>query len=97
MSSRTPWAGSVDSSSSEEAKLLFMDFQRLDKSMDSNSAAAFWSFLPAGESVAGAFFRADPKWGTFAAKSAEVLSESESGNTGDVTEPPDRNSERLLL
>src|SRR6266852_1393416 len=97
MSARTSWAGSLESSS-EEAKLFFMDFQRLDKSMDSNSAAAFWSFLPAGVvSMEGPFCRTGPEWESVAAEAAAGFGASESGDSGGIIEPPDRNSARLPL
>src|SRR5271168_3554835 len=47
MSSRVSWAGSSESSSGE-ANVDFMDFQREERSMPSNWVAACWSLRRSG-------------------------------------------------
>src|SRR5882672_12620665 len=84
-SSRVSCAGSEDSSSGL-AKELFIDFQRLARRIDSNSAAAWCSLWLAGEFRIAEFCRAEPAWGA-----AEVcVVKGESDSTVGITRPPGR-------
>src|SRR5882762_4046744 len=84
-SSSVPFAGSEDSSS-EFAKELFIDFQRLASRIDSNSAAAWCNLWLAGEFGSGEFCRTEP-----ARETAKVcVRRGESDSVVGVTKPPGR-------
>src|SRR6266481_2423202 len=88
-SSSVPFAGSEDSSS-EFAKELFIDFQRLASRIDSNSAAAWCNLWLAGEFGSAEFCRTEP-----ARETAKVcVRRGERDSVVGVTKPPGRRSTR---
>src|SRR5712672_594163 len=91
-SSRVSCAGSEDSSSGL-VKEPFIDFQRLARRIDSNSAAAWCSLWLAGEFRIAEFCRAEAA----GAAAEDCVAKGESDSSVDITKPPGRRLTRRRI